>query len=95
MAKKFHSELSSENLLTSVSDTDNISAHDYVAHPINAFHLMKRMSVEWREVLRDRESEVAAKDLIRKLPVERDFVYGAHFGLMAAQNYYDQGTTKP
>ena len=61
-----------------------------MAHPINAFALMKRMSVAWREVLDNGESDGTVRDTLKKLPDERDFAYGAHFGLMAAQNYYDQ-----
>ena len=78
IAKRYHHSKVSSNSL------DGISAHGYVSHPINAFALMKRMSVDWREIIR------GDGDLMKKLPVERDFVYGAHFGLMAAQNYYDQ-----
>ena len=92
MAKKFHSRAaSSEGLLEELAATSAVSARDYAANPLDAFRLMKRTSVVWRRALEGGGGE-AKEEFLGKLPALRDFVYGAHFGLMAAQAYYDQGS---
>ena len=67
---------------------------DYAAHPINAYHLMKRTTVQWPELFDDDTIEIsselfnAVEDVIEQFPFKSDFDYGAAFGLLSIQVRY-------
>jgi hypothetical protein len=60
---------------------------EYVAHPINAYHLMKRTSTLWPTFFDDVPNDVYndVEDVVEKFPFQSDFAYGATFGLLSIQ----------
>ena len=57
--------------------------NDYVYHPINSFHLMKRAVIYWPKI-REKYPNV-----ITYMPEKRDFVFGASYGIISIQAYHN------
>ncbi len=71
-----------------------IDSKDYVSHPINAFHLLKRTTTIWPNLYENITSlslENLLEDHIAMFPDADDFNYGACVGLINIEAYYNIG----
>ena len=83
------------DVLDSINVSDWRQAHplEYVSHPVNAFHLMKRTTVVWPALAEQCTSpslEAAFEEDLNLLPNYDDFRYGACVGLLNIELYYSQ-----
>ncbi len=63
---------------------------EYVSHPINAFHLIKRTSLLWPKILEEASDDLddVTEDYLIKFPMIDDLEYGASVGLVNLEMYY-------
>ena len=74
-------------------DYANKNATTYVYHPVNAFHLMKRVTVTWPKILEEfisRSFDDYTEEIVSKLPIVEDFYEGTCIGLVNIELYYSQ-----
>ena len=74
-------------------DYANKNATTYVYHPVNAFHLMKRVTVTWPKILEEfisRSFDDHTEEIVSKLPIVEDFYEGTCIGLVNIELYYSQ-----
>ena len=57
--------------------------NEYVYHPINSFHLMKRAVIYWPKI------KEKYPNVITYMPEKRDFVFGASYGIISIQAYHN------
>ena len=59
----------------------------YAAHPINAYHLMKRTTMLWPELFENTSDDLysVVEDAVERFPIAYDFNYGATFGVLSVQ----------
>ena len=57
---------------------------DYVLHPINAFHLMKRSFQWWPKLIKKFNS---LKNI--QVPEKMDFIFGASYGMLSIWAFHD------
>lgn len=69
----------------------NVNADQYVKHPVNAFHLMKRTSTYWPKLKKILENHAIFKNELTKivLPSKTDFTTGAAIGLVNARWFHN------
>ena len=58
---------------------------DYVLHPINAFHLMKRSVQKWPKL--SKKYPKIFQNI--QIPEKRDFIFGAAFGMLSIWAFHD------
>lgn len=64
---------------------------DYVSHPINAYHLLKRTTTLWQDFFENTQSKVledTIEEYVASFPDIDDFNYGACSGLINIELYY-------
>ena len=87
----FDGSLQSQSL--NFQDYANKNATTYVYHPVNAFHLMKRVTVTWPKILEEfisRSFDDHTEEIVSKLPIVEDFYEGTCIGLVNIELYYSQ-----
>jgi len=65
---------------------------EYVKHPVHSFHLLKRTTQKWNHLVASFTNSRKLnkiKSVLRGFPEPQDFDYGAHFGLLNVQLYYN------
>ncbi|CAH1793744.1 unnamed protein product, partial [Owenia fusiformis] len=74
-------------------------AHDFIGHPINAFHLIKRVSGAWASVFHHsgnfapyNEFKMVADEVLKIFPQHQDY-HGACHAILRIQNIYKLNTT--
>lgn len=75
----------SQNYLEEIGNLTCFNNLDYVLHPINAFHLMKRSVQKWPKLAKKYPEIFKSIEI----PEKRDFIFGAAFGMLSIWAFHD------
>uniref|UniRef100_H2ZF13 procollagen-proline 4-dioxygenase n=1 Tax=Ciona savignyi TaxID=51511 RepID=H2ZF13_CIOSA len=80
--------------LSEIADRVSANKEEYIIHPINQYHLIKRFATQWTEVnqLLDRFNRTAIKNAAHLFPKEED-IKGSAEGILRIQETYNLNTS--